>query len=602
MSIQDMRKYMEDNDLFDAGMGPNQIMAYIKRIREIFEGLSDSEKEKIISKQKIVIHVNAGILNRVIKDLQENSFYGLNPDNVFIVASRTIHGFKFGETIGEFMLDLNSTRLPFGHGEAFEQLFKENERVYGFREEGNKWVSYKEQRSVVSILEEKKVEITSEQRINNLKMWSDEVIDLDSLSFFIANHDADIAVKLVANPGKQKGGTYILYRDPNTGELKLCLIEGVATKGDNIKHIQEVGSQQGWPYNEMATYYRLSKLKAKLINSDESIKKLPRYLKYDTKDAPFYAGAGALVYTDAVTGDNTQFRGVEVIAHQKNSDDTINDFKEMKDFVPGLNAAIMLKKSLASNATAVAPMVMMGQDVTKEWLKAVEKGEASVRFDREIKGVAGQLEIGVRLNSSDQTEFYAKFYSPDGKVQDIEADVDKKYIGDFIAMLNGFRALRPGVSVERKIGRQSDLPPHEARCQFACQESSKPQSLWNNTPLAEFNINGTIWRAYKNASPIDKDGHFVLVPDISDRAQIRSQKAIEKDIFDITAIAHESENVMIAFNSEHAGASVNHIHFQVIHHGETIAIEKAGKETKYRHGDTVISSLVGYPAKAWVFE
>ena len=109
-------------------------------------------------------------------------------------------------------------------------------------------------------------------------------------------------------------------------------------------------------------------------------------------------------------------------------------------------------------------------------------------------------------------------------------------MGDFIIQRNGFRKLRPGVTKEKALGKQPDLSPHEERCQFACRDGSLGWSLLNQEPLFERNLNGTIWRAYKNASPFEKDGHFILVPDIFDDKQIRPQKLIEKDILDMVTL------------------------------------------------------------------
>jgi len=240
--------------------------------------------------------------------------------------------------------------------------------------------------------------------------------------------------------------------------------------------------------------------------------------------------------------------------------------------------------------------IMLGQDISRNWLEAVKRGEIRVAFEREGE----QIELGVKEDDNGQLEFYG-FNRTRGLA--IEESVVEKFIENFAVQFNGYRALRPGVSKEKDIGRQPDLQPHSKEtCQFSCENPSDSKSLLNRKSLGDFLIEGTLWQAYNNAAPFEKEGHFLLVPDIKESQERRPQVLIKKDIADMVYLMRRSINLLLFFNSRHAGATVNHIHFQGVYLDKDMPLLRAGRGREFIYKSVEISRLLNYKIPGLCFE
>ncbi len=183
----------------------------------------------------------------------------------------------------------------------------------------------------------------------------------------------------------------------------------------------------------------------------------------------------------------------------------------------------------------------------------------------------------------------------------IRASVDERKVDGtgFECQFNGYRALRPG-GPGQGLGRQPDVPAGSAACRFGCQDPKKSLSLLRRDPLLQVRLPRFRWNAYYNATPFEKEGHFLWVPVVVDGTttilphvpQLLNQEFLE----DMLLLFQRTTQTIVFFNSLHAGASVDHIHVQAVFHRDRLAIEDAG--TAAYRGFTV---LEGYPAEGLVF-
>jgi len=143
---------------------------------------------------------------------------------------------------------------------------------------------------------------------------------------------------------------------------------------------------------------------------------------------------------------------------------------------------------------------------------------------------------------------------------------------------NQFRALKPQVR-PAGLGRQADYPPGVNECFFACQNPAHPLSLLRRDRLVHISLPNEPWAALYNAFPVEKDGHFLWVPVAIDAAktgyphwlQILTKPFVE----DFLALGKATSAALTLFNSLHAGASVNHIHFHTVARRGGVPIEHA---------------------------
>lgn len=228
----------------------------------------------------------------------------------------------------------------------------------------------------------------------------------------------------------------------------------------------------------------------------------------------------------------------------------------------------------------------------ESWYQAVANdllmSEFEATFDDESNNSkwnkGDKIIYGIRLIES-QLSYYAINQT---QARVISGEVKEKFINtqkatNFICQFNSYRALRPG-GKRRQLGRQPDISGEASDCRFFCQDSSQPLSLLNRKPLAQVSLKHFVWNAYHNVAPLEKKGHFLWIPiqknlssnNIPHFPQILSLEFLE----DMICLFQKLDKTILFFNSLHAGASVNHIHFQSVYHEQTLPVEIAPTTSK----------------------
>src|SRR3989344_1861106 len=227
------------------------------------------------------------------------------------------------------------------------------------------------------------------------------------------------------------------------------------------------------------------------------------------------------------------------------------------------------------------------------WIKAVRDG----KIINEFKAINGEkIQFGLALQNG-RIEYYAKNIKTGCEMP---ALVEEKMIGQsgFVVQFNGYRALKPGGRI-LNIGKQPDISDEAVSCRFYCQDSSYELSILKRDPLIQIALPNYKWNGYYNATPFEKEGHFLWLPVFTDKAEAIShirQELSRTFLEDALALFRNSDRLMIFFNSLHAGASVNHIHLQAIFHKKALSIESASITRQGR-----FTVLDNYPARGIVF-
>lgn len=212
-----------------------------------------------------------------------------------------------------------------------------------------------------------------------------------------------------------------------------------------------------------------------------------------------------------------------------------------------------------------------------------------------VKG--DQIIYGIR-SIDGELVYYAQNLS---QSRDIQGATEEKRVGNtgYLCQFNSFRALRPGPSV-RPVGRQPDISANPEHCRFHCQDITHPLSLLRRKPLLQVKFNHFEWNAYYNVAPLEKEGHFLWVPTKSASAATVlphvPQKLSPEFLKDAVELFSQLAHTILFFNALHAGASVNHIHWQALYHRQSLPIE-ASPVVVYRG----YHLLNNYPVQAIVF-
>jgi hypothetical protein len=245
----------------------------------------------------------------------------------------------------------------------------------------------------------------------------------------------------------------------------------------------------------------------------------------------------------------------------------------------------------------------INQDLSDAWMEAVASGSIANEFDASADDSLGRWSMGDRVRfglavSGPSIVYDARNLRTGTR---IEAPVDERPVGStgFVCQFNGYRALKPGGGAPR-LGQQPDISPAASACRFYCQDPKKSLSLLKRDPLLQVRLRHGRWNAYYNAIPFEKEGHFLWVPIVVDGAatviphfpQLLTREFVE----DLLLLFGQTTEAIVFFNSLHAGASVNHIHAQVVFHKQRLAIEDA-RTIAYK-GFTILD---GYPAEAICF-
>jgi hypothetical protein len=152
------------------------------------------------------------------------------------------------------------------------------------------------------------------------------------------------------------------------------------------------------------------------------------------------------------------------------------------------------------------------------------------------------------------------------------------------------RVLQPGVPIHHRLLRNyrhiynsSDpsvvkiqlkevhllLPkPH---CKESCSLCNSKFALKYREPIAVYKSSfDREWEFHWNIAPVDRNGHFVVVPNPNLEENQREQMILHQDLEDIFEMVFRSTHVeagnegCFLYNSIGAGASQNHIHFQYL--------------------------------------
>ena len=187
-----------------------------------------------------------------------------------------------------------------------------------------------------------------------------------------------------------------------------------------------------------------------------------------------------------------------------------------------------------------------------EWLELVRSGTisstATLRDGREVR-------YGLRIAGSEGENEIAEFCEDlrTGTSLQLQTRVGRR--GQYLVVLRANRALRPPAAP--KLGW---LPPHdEATCSFC----SGPLRLELRPMVAQALLpeTGRCWDVHFNISPMEPNGHYLLVPETALHANRRQQLLTRDDCIDLVLIGRAcAGELCVNFNAPRAGASQNHLH------------------------------------------
>lgn len=392
-----------DPNLEDIGMGPMQILGYRMNLKKFAQdhGLDEA---RLMEKVKIVVHVNDEILQDVANDLAKNGYYGFKKENVYMLSDRMFHGFILDKAY-KLILDMASLLLAPGHGYAYEQFGRKNQ-TFIFDSDG---VLQQKSDSLLEILNSKGVEILRTMRINDPTMWTADALSIDRIGYFIyqvKNKNVVIANEMFANPDRQKGGSWVKFKNM----LRAFLVETLALKVDRLKEISDWGATYGTPTNAMRTMCSVPGLQEIF-----SKHRLPKYFR--VKEKRFY--------TEMVSGDVNMLPGTNSVAFLNKVDEAIPDFKEFGNLARGLRflkefemfLGVMTKSSVARNTVLSKDKISIIKQREQIVVNSLAN-EKLVNFVAKLnKGMVTQLVDIIRTE-----------YVLDKKIEDIDAQVLNKII------------------------------------------------------------------------------------------------------------------------------------------------------------------------------
>ena len=246
------------------------------------------------------------------------------------------------------------------------------------------------------------------------------------------------------------------------------------------------------------------------------------------------------------------------------------------------------------------------------WNQAIAHGKLINEFQAAEDDLEGQWVKGDRIAFGIQptdfsiqptdarNHYYARNLTRDRKIHSAVEERTIQGIGKtipFTCQFNGYRALRPGGS-RRSLGPQPDISANPQDCRFSCQDSTHPLSLLVREPMLQQQLAHFTWKAYYNAAPIEPDGHFLWVPTRPNEALTHLPQALSLPLLkDAFSLFKQLPQTLLFFNSLHAGASVNHIHFQAIAYKQPLPVETWPLIQQSDH-----HTLDGYPAPLIVFD
>jgi len=163
-----------------------------------------------------------------------------------------------------------------------------------------------------------------------------------------------------------------------------------------------------------------------------------------------------------------------------------------------------------------------------EWMRLVRTGaissKATMADDREVR-------YGLRLDGS-ESQSIVEFCEDLDSGTSLQLKAREGRAGRYRIILRANRALRPPAAP--KLG---SLPPHD---EALCSMCAGPLRLELRPMVAQAvmpeEYGGRCWDVHFNISPMEPNGHFLLVPEIALAANRRQQRLISEDCVDLVLL------------------------------------------------------------------
>ncbi|MBM3253291.1 MAG: DUF2029 domain-containing protein, partial [Candidatus Omnitrophica bacterium] len=268
----------------------------------------------------------------------------------------------------------------------------------------------------------------------------------------------------------------------------------------------------------------------------------------------------------------------------------LRDAKQAKSEMETLRMQEMVSR--ARNGSLKSNAIILGQDISKAWEVVVRRG---LIRNRTIHPDTGEeIECGLEVKPDGKIGFYGRMVATGAL---IDEPVRERLVDNTLVRLIGFRRLKP-----TRSKRMEDFPPHDySKCSFC----SGLLSLVARKPLGVVNLNNRIWEIHYNISPIEPEGHFLLIPTLLApfiHTNRRAQHLNKEDLDDFMTLSSVSDNMAFWYNSPRAGASQNHIHIQASIKREPCNIETKPIEWVSDVEGVRVGRVLSYDATAVVLE
>jgi len=229
---------------------------------------------------------------------------------------------------------------------------------------------------------------------------------------------------------------------------------------------------------------------------------------------------------------------------------------------------------------------MITQKLKSAWADAVKSGK--IVHDLKVKDELWR--IGLKQSGKNIINFAENL----SKKKPIAAKIlERKVKGtNFTIQLNEFRALRPGHEAYH-LGTRPEISAKAKDCRLFCQNKKNSISICNRTPLLQVKQKKYTWNIYNNAFPYQTTGHFLIVPSVKNRISHWPQQFDASLMEESLALIAKMPQMIVVFQSLHAGASVNHFHFQAFFHDKKYALDFASVKNNI---------LEDYPVPAFVYK
>jgi len=295
------------------GMGQRQFIQLDIRLTKLAqeEGVNLQE---VLQKQKIIVHINSEIEDKVRKDLVQHKFYGFNPANIIIVVQPVLPGYILDKE-GNVIIDEDSKRYPYGHGYALKQIAEQG-IAYTVDENNNKIPL---NQSALDYLIQNRALYLDTFRVNDLTKLTGNIIDLDKLAYslYLMDKGYNIVAQIVYNLKEQQGAVFLM-----DGSGKQFFLEHLAS---DTKALQRKLAELNSAVKKQKLYTSPNNVTRILFNLKELSRMisfpLPVYLRIRDENK---------LYSELLSGDVTRIKGARTAGIME-GEEFIQDFKELKD-------------------------------------------------------------------------------------------------------------------------------------------------------------------------------------------------------------------------------------------------------------------------------